>query len=84
LIVKCWARKRTKKRPESAITTFLAMEDFINPLIRELEFVNDCPQNYSIGAALTNFEREFRQGIKRAKWSLPISNFISIRRIARF
>jgi hypothetical protein len=33
LMVKCCVRKTTKKRPESAITTFRAIEDFINPLI---------------------------------------------------
>ena len=34
LMVTCKARKITKKRPESAITTFRAMDDLANPLIR--------------------------------------------------
>ena len=33
LIEKCCSKKNTKKRPESAMATFLAIDDFINPLI---------------------------------------------------
>src|SRR5690606_5504438 len=33
LMVKCCRRKTTKKSPDSAITTFRAIEDFTNPLI---------------------------------------------------
>ena len=33
LITKCCPKKNTKKRPDNAITTFRAIEDFINPLI---------------------------------------------------
>ena len=33
LIKQCCARKRTRKRPESAMATFLAIEEVSNPIV---------------------------------------------------
>ena len=52
LMTKCCVKKTTKKRPESAITTLRAIEDFVNPLI-SAGFTN---QIYGTEELLTNFQ----------------------------
>ncbi|GGZ44445.1 hypothetical protein GCM10008088_01810 [Mesonia mobilis] len=59
LMVKCCAKKRTRKSPDKAIANFFATEDFINPPIGFEYLFKNFTQKYASKYLLTNFQNRF-------------------------